>query len=93
VLTNYVDKVIEQNLPAEKRDIAWQALAVLAEHPSNTAAESELISELADYGIPEEDTRQVLHLLATNRLVQEAEAYRLASAQLLSKLALKHGAN
>jgi hypothetical protein len=87
ILRRYLDDTLSRSLRPADRTPAWQALAAVAEQPASSAAESELVAHLKTYGVGEADTRRVLRLLETNRLLRvSGERYRLVSAGLLPRI-------
>jgi len=87
VLRNHLDIVLKRNLPPDDRELAWQLLAGIVDRHSHCATETELVTRLKVYDFNEADTRRVLGLLETNRLVRLSEdCYRLTSDSLLPRI-------
>lgn len=86
VLRGYLDHVLERNLQPGDREIAWRLLAALAADHGGTATVADLTTLMRTYGVEETDTRRVLGLLETNRLLRRGDAYELAGDSLLPRI-------
>jgi len=87
ILRDYLDNVLSRNIPSADREPAWQLMAAIADRREGPATETGLVTHMKAYGGSEADTRRVLALLETNRLVRlREERYELASDTFLPRI-------
>ncbi len=85
ILRDYLDLAIEEFEP-QKREPAWEIMAVLAEPASRTLTNEQLVEKMKLYGVEENTTQHVLVDLQYSHLIEHAVTYRLSSESLRPRI-------